>query len=349
MKKIQESAKSVQKAIEQGLKNLGVALEDVDVKILDEGGLFRKAKVELIYDDGVEEVTVQDNNEADVEKSKVKKESKKAEKESLKADKKALKNEKKMSKEEIKAEDNSEQTLESLCTKFLKELCVKMNIEAQISFEKKEDGVMFNATGEKVGPLIGKRGETLNAIQEILTNVAKKAGYRDEKVFFDVENYKTRRELSLVGLAERMAKKAIKIEKPIRLERMNSYERKIIHTALQDFEGVSTRSEGEDPNRYLVIIPNKRSERFKENIIIEPKTTHLEEKEVFEKKEIIEEKETMKTESIVSDEVSVKEENIENEQDPLSDENAIDEEKLVTEESIAKDESLENEEIEDNK
>jgi len=343
MKKIQESAKSVQKAIEQGLKNLGVALEDVDVKILDEGGLFRKAKVELIYDDGVEEVTVQDNNDADVEKSKVKKESKKAEKESLKADKKALKNEKKMSKEESKAEDNSEQTLESLCTKFLKELCEKMNIEAQISFEKKEDGVMFNATGEKVGPLIGKRGETLNAIQEILTNVAKKAGYRDEKVFFDVENYKTRRELSLVGLAERMAKKAIKIEKPIRLERMNSYERKIIHTALQDFEGVSTRSEGEDPNRYLVIIPNKRSERFKENIIIEPKITHIEEKEVFE------ESETVKEEITKNDEVLINDENVANEENSISDENVESEENLVTEESIVKDESLENEESEDNK
>ncbi|NCB48143.1 MAG: KH domain-containing protein [Clostridia bacterium] len=268
MKKIQESAKNVQKAIEQGLKNLGVALEDVDVKILDEGGLFRKAKVELIFDDGVEEIiVVEEEIKNNVKKSADKKLSKKAEKENIKEDKKALKQDKKISKEENKTEEKTDKTLEVFCKKFLEDLCVKMNIEAQISFEKKEDGTHFNVSGEKVGPLIGKRGETLNAIQEILSNVAKKEGFKEERIYFDVENYKTRRELSLVGLAERMAKKALKIEKPIRLERMNSYERKIIHTALQDCDGITTRSEGEEPNRYLVIIPNNRAEKFREKNI----------------------------------------------------------------------------------
>ena len=263
MKKIQESAKNVQKAIEQGLKKFGVALEDVDVKILDEGGLFRKAKVELIYDDGVEEVTIEENFvEAKKENKTDKKEIKKAEKENLKAEKKAQKQEK-----ESKVEVKSSQNVEEFISKFLEELCEKMKIEAKISYEKKENGIYFNATGEKVGPLIGKRGETLNAIQELISNVAKKAGYKEEKIFFDVENYKIRREQSLEGLAERMAKKALKIEKPIRLERMNSYERKIIHTALQEFEGVTTRSEGEEPNRYLVIIPNRRSNKnFEEKV-----------------------------------------------------------------------------------
>jgi len=321
MKKIQESAKNVQKAIEQGLKKLGVGLEEVDVKILDEGGIFRKAKVELIYADGVEEKAVkEDKNEIKNEIKTDKKESKKADKESLKAEKKALKQEKAIKKEESKEEDVSNQTMESFCTKFLKGLCEKMNIEANISCEKKDDGINFNATGEKVGPLIGKRGETLNAIQELLSNVAKKAGYKDERIFFDVENYKSRRELSLAGLAERMAKKAIKIEKPIRLERMNSYERKIIHTALQEFDGIDTRSEGEEPNRYVVIIPNKRAEKsgFVENV------------------------ETVKTEEIEENLIS-SEENVSNKILTVGDENLETPENITSDESSASDDISANE------
>lgn len=252
MKKIQESAKNVQKAIDQGLKKLGVALEEVDVKILDEGGLFRKAKVELIYDDGKPEETV-------FEEKTAKKLEKKLEK---KAEKITEKSEKKQTKIDKKEDKKTPENLEDLGVQYLEELCNKMNIKAKIFYERKQDGITFNAKGENVGPLIGKRGETLNAVQEILTNVAKKAGFKDEKIYFDVENYKVRREQSLESLADRMANKALKIGKPIRLERMNSYERKIIHTALQNMDGISTRSEGEDPNRYLVIIPNKRAEKI---------------------------------------------------------------------------------------
>ena len=121
-----------------------------------------------------------------------------------------------------------------------------------------ENAITFNASGDDVSALIGKHGETLNAIQEVLVNVAKNAGYKGEKLYFDVENYKNRREISLISLGEKMAEKAKKIGKPIKLERMNAYERKIIHTALSSIEGVTTHSEGEEPNRYLVIIPEEK-------------------------------------------------------------------------------------------
>lgn len=237
MKTIQVTAKNVQKAIEEGLKELGVSQEEVDIKVLDEGGLFRKAKVELSYDDGKQD-------------TKPSKEEKKADKADKKAEKKATKAEAKAEKE-LPAKTDPE----AIGKDFLKELLDKMKVQAEVEFTTTQDGVLFNASGDHVSPLIGRHGETLNAIQELLMNVLKNKGYREGRVYFDVENYKNRREVALVELAEKMAKKALKIGKPVRLERMSAYERKIIHTALQNYEGVTTQSEGEEPNRYLVVIP----------------------------------------------------------------------------------------------
>lgn len=237
MKTIQVTAKNVQKAIEEGLKELGVSQEEVDIKVLDEGGIFRKAKVELSYDDGKQD-------------TKPSKEEKKADKADKKAEKKATKAEAKAEKE-LPAKTDPE----AIGKDFLKELLDKMKVQAEVEFTTTQDGVLFNASGDHVSPLIGRHGETLNAIQELLMNVLKNKGYREGRVYFDVENYKNRREVALVELAEKMAKKALKIGKPVRLERMSAYERKIIHTALQNYEGVTTQSEGEEPNRYLVVIP----------------------------------------------------------------------------------------------
>ena len=248
MKVIQISAKNVEKAIEQGLKELGKTQEEVDIKILDEGGFLRKAKVELSYDDGCEEITP-----AKEETKKAEKTEKPAKKEKVEKPKKD-----KLKEEKETAPDQEKLSVEEFCTTFLKTLCEKMQITAEISYTKMDNAITFNASGDDVSALIGKHGETLNAIQEVLVNVAKNAGYKGEKLYFDVENYKNRREISLISLGEKMAEKAKKIGKPVKLERMNAYERKIIHTALTNVEGVTTHSEGEEPNRYLVIIPENK-------------------------------------------------------------------------------------------
>lgn len=263
MKKIEISAKNVQKAIEQGLKELNATQDQVDIKIIDEGGLFRKAKVELTLDADVEK---QRAEETKVEVKEEKKETKE----------KVCKTKEAKKKEETKQENTEEATqetetketkeveeidVEKVCElgkQFLTELVEKMGVEAKVECMDTEVGITFNASGDKVSLLIGKRGETLNAIQEILSNYIKNQGYKQKRVFFDVENYKNRREMSLITLAERMAKKALKINKPIKLERMSAYERKIIHTALQSLEGVTTKSEGEEPNRHLIIVPVKK-------------------------------------------------------------------------------------------
>ena len=281
MKSIVVQGKNVAKAIESGLKELNATQDEVSIKILDEGGLFRKAKVEITLDcevvekqekevekkEEVELVSKKQEENVNQEKPLEKTEkSKKENKENVKTNTKESVNkneeEQKPAEQELKEEkcENALNTedAEKLGKEFLLKLFEKMNISATVESFNSEQGITFNASGEKVSNLIGKRGETLNAIQEVLSNVLKNAGYREKRVFFDVENYKNRREMSLINLAERMAAKAVKIGKPIKLERMSAYERKIIHTALQDMENVTSKSEGEEPNRRLVILPIKK-------------------------------------------------------------------------------------------
>jgi len=260
MKTIVSEGKNVEKAIEAGLNELGVSQEEVSIKILSEGGLFKKAKVELTVDKEAESKV----------KTKEEKEDKKAEKETAKKTKKKEKAETKKAKkeeivEEVKEEPKEEKVSKKskeelldeaieLGSKFLTSLFKELNDEIIITSTKNDGNICYNIKGEKVSTFIGYRGETLNALQYIVNMVIKNAGYR-ARVLLDVENYKAKREETLISLAERLARKAIAQNKEIKLEPMNAYERRIIHTALTD-KDVSTHSEGEEPNRYLVITPN---------------------------------------------------------------------------------------------
>lgn len=247
MKTIIATGKNVEKAIENGLLECGLTQEEVDIKIIDEGGFFRKAKVELSFEEKETKVKKEEKKPAKAKETS-KKETKKEVKEETKEEKNT---------ETVKTEENLEEAVE-VGKKFLEEFLVKFGVEAEINVVKAENGTTFAIKGEKVNELIGRRGETLNAVQEILNLVLKNNGFRQAHMFIDVEDYKTRREESLISLANRMAHKAVKINKPIKLEAMSAYERKIIHTALQSDELVTTKSEGEEPNRYLVILPVKK-------------------------------------------------------------------------------------------
>ncbi len=253
MKSIVSEARNIEKAIEEGLKKLGVTQDEVDIKILSEGGLFKKAKVELILENAKDD-------EPEVEVKKEEKAESKAEKKTAKAEKKVTK---KAEKAEEKVEEKQEKPAKKttniddaieLGSAFLVKLFKELNDEIIVTSTKVEGGISYNIKGEKVNTLIGYRGETLNALQYIVNMVIKNAGYKNVRVFIDVENYKEKRKETLVSLAERLARKAIALNKEIKLEPMNAYERRIIHTALAD-AGVDTHSEGEEPNRYLVITP----------------------------------------------------------------------------------------------
>ncbi|MEF9970785.1 MAG: RNA-binding cell elongation regulator Jag/EloR [Oscillospiraceae bacterium] len=151
--------------------------------------------------------------------------------------------------DEPKAEDVSEKT-----KTFLEGLLSRMGTVADIDMSVREDGsITVNLVGDGMGAIIGRRGETLDAIQH-LTNYAVNRGSENRiHISIDAENYRSKREESLVHLAEKMAEKALKYRRSMALEPMNSYERHVIHTALQNYEGVSTCSTGTEPNRRVVV------------------------------------------------------------------------------------------------
>ncbi len=141
---------------------------------------------------------------------------------------------------------------------FLTGIMQHMNISGDVDTKKEEDILKMNVSGSKMGILIGKRGQTLNALQYLL-NVAyyRRFPGDDCRVVLDVEDYRLKREETLRTLALNMAKKATRHSQEVVLEPMTAQERRIIHTALQDNEAVSTFSQGEEPFRKVVIAPKK--------------------------------------------------------------------------------------------
>ena len=137
---------------------------------------------------------------------------------------------------------------------FLTGLFDKMGIDAQIDISTRENGsIDVELSGNGMGAIIGRRGETLDAIQHLTNYVCNHGGEKRSHINIDAESYRSKREDSLTHLAEKMAEKAIKDKRSMALEPMNSYERHVIHTALQDYKGVTTASTGEEPNRRVVV------------------------------------------------------------------------------------------------
>ncbi|NLI68648.1 MAG: protein jag [Bacilli bacterium] len=138
---------------------------------------------------------------------------------------------------------------------FLTDVARNMGVDITVEVEKEDNIVKYNLTGEKIALLIGRRGKTLNALQYLTHLVINKETDQYYSVIVDAEGYRKRREETLIELAQKMAKKAVRVKRKISLEPMPAYERKIIHTALQDTPNVSTYSTGDEPNRYIVIKP----------------------------------------------------------------------------------------------
>ena len=114
-------------------------------------------------------------------------------------------------------------------------------------------GVNVSLSGSGMGAIIGRRGETLDAIQHLTNYVVNRGSEKHMHISVDAESYRSKREESLTRLAEKMAEKAIKYKRSMALEPMNSYERHVIHTALQNYKGVTTSSTGVEPNRRVVV------------------------------------------------------------------------------------------------
>lgn len=136
---------------------------------------------------------------------------------------------------------------------FLKSITETMGLEVSVEAKENEEMIFVDIEGKDSGTIIGKRGQTLDAIQYLTSLVANKGDGKYIKVVVDAENYRSKREKTLEQLANRLALKVKKSRKSVRLEPMNPYERKVIHSTLQNNPDVVTRSEGEEPYRRVII------------------------------------------------------------------------------------------------
>lgn len=225
--------KTTQEAIENGLKQLKVSKDKVDIKVLEnenKKSFFsiltpRVVKVELILKENV----------------------------------KVEKNDKKIEKREEKPKKEYDHNIEDIekakdiIEKFLNDWLKKIDESIQYSIKIEDYSINIDIKGESSGLLIGYRGETLNALQTILSTIANRNFNDRIRIVLDIENYRSKREKILEELAEKISRTVLKNGKSITLEPMTAYERKIIHSKLQDNDKIETYSIGEGDNRRIVI------------------------------------------------------------------------------------------------
>lgn len=228
-KVIISEGKTTNEAIEKGLKELKTTKNKVDIRVLDQEkrSFFdilapRVVKVELTLKEDSE------NNEKEndfVEKIHPKIE---------------------ISQEEL-------EKVKGNINIFLNDFLAKIDDSHSYTIDTEDSNILVNIEGMESGVLIGYRGETLNAMQTLLTSIANKNNDNRVKVYLNIDNYKVKREKALEELAVKISKTVLKNNKSITLEPMNAYERKIIHSKLQDNKNIRTHSIGEEPNRRIVI------------------------------------------------------------------------------------------------
>lgn len=149
--------------------------------------------------------------------------------------------------------------VKDMAMKFLSDVFQKMTLEVHINIQMEDDNIMnIDLSGPNMGVLIGKRGQTLDSLQYLVSLVVNKESEHYVRIKLDTENYRQRRKETLESLAHNLAQKVRKTGKKFSLEPMNPYERRIIHFTLQDNKYVDTHSEGEEPYRKVIITPAKK-------------------------------------------------------------------------------------------
>ena len=238
------SAATVEDAITKATTELGVTSDQIKYTVLEKGS---KGFLGIGSKEAVIEVEVSDGVIPKEEKT---------EKKEQKAEKPKKKEEKKPEKKEpakVKTTENDVAHFEE-GKKFLEDVFEKMGMKVTVEYElDEEDTLSINLTGEGMGVLIGKRGQTLDSLQYLTSLVVNRSGEHYIRVKLDTENYRARRKETLESLAKNIAYKVKRTRKSMSLEPMNPYERRIIHSVLQSDNFVMTRSEGEEPYRHVVV------------------------------------------------------------------------------------------------
>lgn len=233
-KTIVTEGKTTNEAIEKGLKILNVSKNRVEIKVLeneDKRSFFsilapRVVKVQMTLKDEIKETK---------------------------------KPEEKQTKKEIELSEVEQNKAAENLEKFLEDLKKQLPDNTTYEIKKDKTAIFVSINNENLGFLIGHRGETLYAMQSILSAIAGKGIENRVRVILDIEEYKEKREKTLKELANKIAKTVVRTRKPVKLEPMKAYERKIIHSQLQTNNKVETYSVGEEPHRRVVIaLKNKK-------------------------------------------------------------------------------------------
>lgn len=271
---IRVSAKTVDDAITEALIQLGVTSDRLEYEVIEKGSAgflgigMKQAVIEARRkpepkEEKVEEPVVEEPVKAEPKKVEaVQPQKAAAEKKADESQKAAFeKAVEKEAKEEVKKETKlvevQPQTIKAV-EDFLKNTMKAMDMEVELKTEIDQDGALcVDMSGEHMGILIGKRGQTLDSLQYLANRVANKHQEGYVRVKLDTENYRARREETLRHLAKNIAHKVKRNRRPVALEPMNPYERRIIHSALQSDPYVMTHSEGEEPFRKVVITLKK--------------------------------------------------------------------------------------------
>lgn len=259
MLSVEAIGKNIEQAIENALFELKAIREDVDIKILDEGGFFRKAKVLVtISDDAKEKYEKREKaREAALEEEKQQPVVEEKTEQPVVEEKQETTTDPDADEEiEVLVSENATPTSATDAEKakyFLAGIIEKAHLSSTIEVKEEGDEVKANISG--ASELIGYRGEGLNALQYLTSVVVSKNNRHSKRVRVDCDGYRARREDTLIALAHRMERKVEKTHASVKLEPMTANERRIIHTALADSKTVETHSKGEEPHRFLVISP----------------------------------------------------------------------------------------------
>ena len=271
------TGKTIDLAVESALEQLKMDRDSVSVEVLENAksgflGLgAQPAKIKVTYEGPAEDNApalssasrskpkkfVPKTEEAPAPKAEVKKEAPKAEPKKAEVKKEAPKAEPKKVEEPKEYAAAEEGSLEQKIEVFVKGLLEHMGSDAVPHAWKEDDVYRVDLVGQNLGILIGRRGDTLDAIQHLTNYVINRGGSKRLRINVDAEGYRAKREDALRHLALKVAGKVQKYRRSITLEPMNAYERHIIHAALQEMEDITTYSTGTEPNRRVVVAINK--------------------------------------------------------------------------------------------
>lgn len=284
MEFLEVSAKTVEEAITKACIDLGQSSDQLEIQVITEGsagflGIGSKPAVIQVRKKEPE-VPEEKIPEAVIEETAEPKESRKETKNEQKKTQKPAKQKQERKKEQPaeepeeteenpvfreKKEEIPERTNEEIvmmkaaASQFLESVFKAMDLPVDITmeYEKETGSLNVDFAGEDMGILIGKRGQTLDSLQYLVSLVVNKDQKNYVRVKLDTEDYRKRRKDTLENLAKNIASKVKRTQKPVSLEAMNPYERRIIHSALQNNRSVETYSEGNEPYRHVVVVPKK--------------------------------------------------------------------------------------------